>query len=359
MTEGVLRGESDVVEGCMEVRGRPRFWMLAFEGALGDDMGSGLDLQGECIAGNGAVLAAAVDALAISGGSGPERLVHGSVRSERESLDRDGVMSRLSREIRSLETSGRPAGSWISSGSSAMDRCLPGGGYALGSMVELVHGMGGVTRVPGEGDRSRVRSGLPVRGLGVLAIALRLAREWIADGKYLVVVDREERLYVPGLVSLGIPCERLIVLRPRSESDAIWGMDQALRSPAVGGVIASVQHLDDRVARRLQLATEQGGGLGILLRDVVSARLHPSWSEVQWRVQAAERDRNWEMRWFDLELMRANGGQTGGRVRLGLSARGEWVEGSVAKGVQHEQTAAKHLAAQLAQPATRRRELAG
>jgi hypothetical protein len=109
----------------------------------------------------------------------------------------------------------------------------------------------------------------------------------------------------------------------------------------------------------LQLAAERGGGVGILLRDTVSARLHPSWAEVQWRVRGAECRSGWETRWFDLELTRAQGGKPGARVRVGLNASGEWVDGSRDSGVQHEQTAAKHLAAQLAQPARRRREVAG
>jgi hypothetical protein len=282
--------------------------------------------------------------------------------------DRRANMSRLTRDIRSLETAGRPSGSWVSSGSRLMDGCLPGGGYALGSMVELVEGeLGRGERVRRElalGERRGVEwnvvgRALPARGLGLMGLGLRLAREWMTDGKYLVVVDREQRLYAPGVAALGVACERLIVLRPRSEADAIWGMDQALRSPAVGAVIATVRSLDDRVARRLQLATEQGAGLGILLRDPISARLHPSWADIQWRVHAVEHGLDWETRWLELELTRASGGAVGRRLRLGLSSKGGWVDESSAIGVQHEQAGAKYLAAQLAQPARRRRELAG
>lgn len=290
-------------------------------------------------------------------------------------LDR---VSRLSREIRTLETAGRPGGVRVSSGSVGMDRCLPGGGYAKGSMLELVHG--------GMSHRRGLFCGMGLMGLGV-----RIAKEWVSDGKYLVILDRDRQFYAPGVAAMGVPLERLIVLQPSSESDAIWGMDQALRNSAVGAVVAWVHRLEDRVARRLQLATEHGGGLGVLLRDFHSSRTSPSWSDVQWRVRGSDRPPNrdsrradahascradahaschadahasrhavdWRKRWYDMELTRAIGGRVGSRLRLGIDACGEWVEESRESGASHEQKSSLHLAAQLAQPARSRREMAG
>lgn len=266
-------------------------------------------------------------------------------------LDR---VSRLSREIRTLETAGRPGGGRISSGSVGMDRCLPGGGYAKGSMLELVHG--------GMSHRRGLFCGMGLMGLGV-----RIAKEWISDGRYLVILDRDRQFYAPGVAAMGVPLERLIVLQPSSESDAIWGMDQALRNGAVGAVVAWVHRLEDRVARRLQLATEHGGGLGILLRDLHSSRTSPSWADVQWRVRGSDRTtdhasrrvQDWQKRWYDMELTRAIGGRVGSRVRLGIDASGEWIEESRESGASHEQKSSLHLAAQLAQPARSRREMAG
>ncbi len=262
--------------------------------------------------------------------------------------ERQDRMLRLSREIRTLETAGRPTGSLISSGCPAMDACLPGGGYALGSMVELVHGGGGCRHAE-----------MPVRGVGTLSLAMRLGMEAMAGGKYMVLIDHQRQFYIPGVLGLGVPSERLIVLQPKTDADAIWGIDQSLRNTAVGAVVAMLHRLEDRVARRLQLATEQGGGLGILVRDAQAARRYPSWSEVQWRVRAALPVSSWQTRWFDMELSRASGARVGTHVRVGLGSRGEWVMASEKVGNPHEATGALHLAAQLAQPALRRRHVAG
>ena len=267
---------------------------------------------------------------------------------------RQDQVSRLSREIRALETAGRPGGVRVSSGSVGMDRCLPGGGYAKGSMLELVHG--------GMSHRRGLFCGMGLMGLGV-----RIAKEWISDGRYMVILDRDRQFYAPGVAAMGVPLERLIVLQPSSESDAIWGMDQALRNSAVGAVVAWVHRLEDRVARRLQLATEHGGGVGVLLRDFHSSRTSPSWSDVQWRVRgsgnaadhASRGTADWQKRWYDMELTRAIGGRVGSRLRLGIDACGDWIEESRESGASHEQKSSLHLAAQLAQPARSRREMAG
>ena len=95
---------------------------------------------------------------------------------------RQDQVSRLSREIRALETAGRPGGVRVSSGSVGMDRCLPGGGYAKGSMLELVHG--------GMSHRRGLFCGMGLMGLGV-----RIAKEWISDGRYMVILDRDRQFY--------------------------------------------------------------------------------------------------------------------------------------------------------------------
>ena len=255
-------------------------------------------------------------------------------------------LEQLSRQIREMETAGRPAQECIASGCRTMDRNLPHGGYARGSMLELL------------------RSG---PGSGVSSIALMIARQAIVDGKYLVVIDPQRQFYPPAMKSLGIPLERVIALQPTNHADAIWGLAQVLRCSAVGAVIAEVGTLEDRVARKLQLAAEQGGGLGIFLRDARSARSQPSWADVQWLVRSATPEHNThnlemqhqDIRWFNLELARCSGGRTGARLTVGVNGHGQWIDAPTTQGARHEHASALHLAAQLAQPARRSREIAG
>lgn len=255
-------------------------------------------------------------------------------------------MENLTRQIRDMETAGRPDQARIPSGCRAMDRHLPQGGYARGSMLELLRNSS---------------------GSGVTTLALLIARQAIVDGKYLVVVDPQRQLYPPAMKSFGIPLERVIALQPPNHADAIWGLAQVLRCPAVGAVIAEVGTLEDRTARKLQLATEQGGGLGIFIRDAQSARAQPSWSDIQWSVWAASLEKiarspemqHQESRWFNLELTRCSGGRTGARITVGVNGHGQWIDVPSTQGARHEHASAMHLAAQLAQPTYRSREIAG
>lgn len=259
----------------------------------------------------------------------------------------------LAQQIRDMETANRPVGERISSGCASIDRCLPAGGYACGSMVELVR------MVPGS---------------GILSLALMLAKQTMAKGKYLLVLDPQKQLFPPAMKSLGIPLERMIVLHPSNHSDAVWAMDQGLRCSAVGAVIAELGHLEDRVARRLQLATEQGGGLGILLRDRFASKSHPSWADVQWLIREGHSFQESNLqesrrgsaetridppRWIDLMLTRCVGGRVGHRLTVGIDANGKWVEAPINGKAYHEQSSTVRLAAELAKPANRRREVAG
>jgi hypothetical protein len=83
---------------------------------------------------------------------------------------------------------------------------------------------------------------------------------------WIFYIDTLGWLYPPGAAQLGVPLERLIVLRGVHGAAALWAAEQVLRCRAVAAMILPVQQLDATAARRLQLAAEHGGGLGLLLR---------------------------------------------------------------------------------------------
>ena len=74
-------------------------------------------------------------------------------------------------------------------------------------------------------------------------------------------------LYGPGLDGLGLPMERLIVLRVPRPIDVLWACEEALKSRGVAIVIAELPEAgevaDLTATRRLTLAARAGGGLGL------------------------------------------------------------------------------------------------
>jgi hypothetical protein len=225
----------------------------------------------------------------------------------------------------------------ISSGCPEFDAALPDGGYRPGTIVEWLEA------TPGSGG---------------FYLAMSAARHAMGETRYLVVVDPRARFYPPAAQAMGIPLERLVVLRPRSESDGMWSIDQALRCPAIGSVVAHLDHLSDLQARRFQLAAEQGQGLGCWLRPRQVQRL-PSWSEIQWLVQpvagALPSHRGRCVRRLGLQSLRMRGATVGQRWNLEIDT----LSGRIALERSDAATSSLHLAAQLAMPkneiATRRR----
>ncbi len=92
-----------------------------------------------------------------------------------------------------------------------------------------------------------------------------------AGGKWIVIVDHRHHFYPPAAAAMGIPLDRLLIIRPRNDKDAFWATDQAMRCPAVASVVALGCRLDTTRSRRLQLAAERSGAVGIVITSQSNA----------------------------------------------------------------------------------------
>lgn len=155
----------------------------------------------------------------------------------------------------------------ISTGCAALDALLPAGGLQRGTLLEWF------PAPPGSHGGSQ-------RGSGAGTLAMLLARAALGEGGALVVMDRRRTFYPPAAAALGIDWERLILVRAPSEADELWALDQALRCPGVAAVWAPLEKLGAHDFRRLQLAAETSGAIGLLLRPS-RLRGQPSWAHLQ------------------------------------------------------------------------------
>ncbi len=168
----------------------------------------------------------------------------------------------LRRTIRGIEEAGSPEQPRLPLGVPKIDRTLPGGGLRLGCIHEvsgdeaatglcaallartLATGRHGRTQV-GSSDARGTRR---VRGGALL---------WLA---------RDNDLYAPGLVRFGIGAGQLLVVSGlRRRDDMLWAMEEALRCRAVTGVVAETGRIGLAAGRRLMLAAEGTGVLGLVL----------------------------------------------------------------------------------------------
>ena len=157
----------------------------------------------------------------------------------------------------------------------ALDGLLPLGGLPRGSLVEwLVYGPGS----------------------GASLLALGLAHAAGCAGARIVVIDSQLRFYPPAAAGLGIDPADLIVVRPRREADAMWALDQAIRCAGVGAVLWWGHKLDSHHFRRLQLAAESSGSLGLFIRPH-TVRREPSWAALRLLVEPSVSDSSSRRLW--------------------------------------------------------------
>lgn len=180
-------------------------------------------------------------------------------------------------------------------GVSVLDELLEKGGLPAGCLMEWLE---------------------PGTGAGVDTLALWGAVRARRPNELLIVIDSRGDFYPPGAVSLGLDLQTTAVIRPDKSAEALWTLEQSLRTPGVGVVVCPWPRLSSRTFRRLQLAAETGGSLGILLRPA-RARAEPSFAEVRWGVQALPSAESGVRRWR-VELVRARRQREGGCVELEL-----------------------------------------
>ncbi len=107
-------------------------------------------------------------------------------------------------------------------------------------------------------------------GLGEVQLFLpalaQCQRKTDGDIPWLVWIAPPHEPYAPALAEHGIDLNRLLVVRPAGATEALWAAEQALSSGVCAVVLLWLQGTDDRWLRRLKLAAEAGGALGVLFR---------------------------------------------------------------------------------------------
>lgn len=211
-------------------------------------------------------------------------------------MDRPALLAALRARIARMDRSGgvRAEGGSMADGvplCEAIDRQLPGGGLARATVHEVLAADPGAAA--GFCALVLARSSGPGKG----------AVLWIAP---------EPDAWPPGLMRFGLsPADLVLVQAPRRQ-DALWAMEESLRCPGIAGALLAVDGLDLAAARRLQLAAEAGGAIGLLLRPDAVEEGGATAALTRWRVDAlagtgGAHDLG-DPRW-SLELLRCRGGR--------------------------------------------------
>ena len=170
-----------------------------------------------------------------------------------------------------------------------LDERLPGGGWPLDTLIELL---------------------LPAHGIGELNLLLPALRAFCArDGhapRWIAWLGPPHLPYAPALASAGLDPARMLVVRSNSTrppGSSLWAMEQALRSRACIAALGWADAAEGQSLRRLKLAAEEGGSLGFLFRPRERSR-EPSPATL--RLLLEPRDSG-----LDVHILKSRGGLPG------------------------------------------------
>jgi protein ImuA len=135
------------------------------------------------------------------------------------------------------------------SGFAELDRQLPGGGWPLGMLTELI------SRTPGVGE---------------LRLLMPVLRQLTLERKVVIMLAPPLVPYAPALAGFGIDLDYLLIIQAPNAADRLWAVEQTLKSTSFGALLAWLPQDRTRPEhlRRMQLAAQSSQGPVFLFREL-------------------------------------------------------------------------------------------
>jgi protein ImuA len=107
-------------------------------------------------------------------------------------------------------------------------------------------------------------------------LALVVTRAWI---------NERGRPYARGAAKMGAGPDRLLLVCVDRDAQALWALEETLKSGAVSGAVGTLEQAPFVAGRRLDFAARAGAAMGVMLRAGAGDDL--SAARVRWRIAAA------------------------------------------------------------------------
>ena len=138
----------------------------------------------------------------------------------------------------------------LSTGHTRLDEALPGGGWPLGAITELVN---------------------DTAGCGELSLLLPVLARLSRENHWISMIDPPWIPYPPALHGHGLALEKLLLIRTQSRSESLWACEQVVRGISGGAMLAWPDAPSFSELRRLQLAAKRTQKTVFLFQDRQSA----------------------------------------------------------------------------------------
>jgi cell division inhibitor SulA/protein ImuA len=161
----------------------------------------------------------------------------------------------------------------LSSGHAALDEALPGNGWPVAAVTELIN---------------------DTAGCGELSLLMPVLARLSQENHWIAMIDPPWVPYPSALHGHGLALEKLLLIRTQNRNESLWACEQVVRGISGGVMLAWPDALSFSELRRLQLAAESSQKTVFLFRDRKTAdtsspaalrlRLTPDDGDLQIRV---------------------------------------------------------------------------
>lgn len=161
-------------------------------------------------------------------------------------MEHGGAIERLRTAIERIEGRSARARRVLPFGIDELDHRLPGGGLAMGALHEVAGGGNGA-----------------IDGAAAALFSAGVAAR--TQGKVLWCITKAD-LFAPSFAQVGLKPDRVIYVEADDDKNVLACMEEGLRHGGLGSVVGEVARLGMTASRRLQLAAEGTGAIGIAIR---------------------------------------------------------------------------------------------
>ena len=123
----------------------------------------------------------------------------------------------------------------LSTGHAGLDEALPGNGWPVGAVTELIN---------------------DTAGCGELSLLLPALARLSRENHRIIMVDPPWIPYPSALHGRGLALDKLLLIRTQSRSESLWACEQVVRGMSGGAMLAWPDVLSFSELRRLQLAAK-------------------------------------------------------------------------------------------------------
>jgi len=175
----------------------------------------------------------------------------------------------------------------LGTGHANLDKALPGNGWPVGAVTELVN---------------------DTAGCGEFSLLLPVLARLSQEDQWITMIDPPWIPYPPALHGRGLALEKLLLIRTQNRQESLWACEQVVRGISGGAMLAWPDSLSFSELRRLQLSAKSTRKIVFLFRDQKTAGIS---SPAALRLQLTADDEDLQIR-----ILKCRGQRPASNIRI-------------------------------------------